>query len=99
MRPQFQFTMRRAMFAATLIAMGLACWPLANTLSALRIQRNLDAFRGPALVLCLVLCWALPAAGVGSLCSRTLRGLYVGLEIGLWVGLFFCLYMLVPRVD
>jgi hypothetical protein len=96
---QVQFTIRRAMLATTLIAIGLACWPLAKTLSAFPIHRNPNAFYGPVLVLCLVLCWALPAAGVGSLCSRTLRGLYVGLEIGLWVGLLFCLYMLVPRVD
>jgi uncharacterized membrane protein YfcA len=92
MRPRLQFTVLRAMLATTLIAMGLACWPLASVVENAE-YKPFDL--APVLIL---LCFALPAAGVGSLLSRTLKGLYVGLAVGIALGLSFFVYV-ISRLD
>jgi hypothetical protein len=85
---RFQFTMRRAMLATTLVAVGLACWPMAGFVSELEYVPFDFA---PVLV---VLCFALPAAGIGSLFSRTLKGLYIGLTVGVVAGLSLMVYVI-----
>ena len=80
------------MLATTLIAIGLACWPLA---SVVEDAEYMPIDLSPVMIL---LCFALPAAGVGSLFSRTFKGLYVGLAVGFVMGLSFFVYV-ISRLD
>lgn len=91
-RPQFRFSLRRALASMTLVAAGAAMWPLCMTLGP-------ELSGGPLeeVFLLAVACafFALPAAGMGLLFGRTYARYAAGVEIGLGALIWLCL----PRIQ
>jgi hypothetical protein len=76
MKTRFQFTLPRAILSTTLIALGMAGWPLAR-----RVDRD-GEWASELLAACLVAFLALPGAGIGLLFHRPIVGVIGGLAIG-----------------
>jgi ribose/xylose/arabinose/galactoside ABC-type transport system permease subunit len=84
---QVRFTLRRAILATTLIATGMAAWPLMQ-----QIEMN-SGLEEALMMVCVVSLFALPGAGVGCLFGRVIPGLIAGLAFGVM------LLLLLPRVE
>ncbi len=71
------------MWATALVATGIAFWPAAKSLDT---NGSLGA-----MIVCYAFMYALAAAGVGSLFSRSSVGIYVGLATGGVIGMLHAL--------
>ena len=86
--PRIQFSLRRMLLSTTLFAVGLAFWFLPDYV-------DMTYWPGDELpnLLVATLGMALMVGSVGAMCTRTLKGLYIGLGVGAFIILAFYVYV------